>query len=265
MKIDFFKYSATGNDFIVVDNRAHKYDSANTKLWSELCHRKLGIGADGVLFLETSTSADFHMRYLNADGGEVEMCGNGARSITHFAHFLGLKTAPDYKFTTAKGKYSAEVLGANLIKVQMTELFDENKYLLQDFKISDSCWYLNTGVPHCVFEVNELEKYSVYEKGKLVRFDGRFPEGSNANFCQRVKGNIFGLRTYERGVEGETLSCGTGAVATAIVVAKKYQIENQVILKTPGGILTVSFNSDFSKVYLAGDVKQVFIGCIEVK
>jgi diaminopimelate epimerase len=265
MKIDFFKYSATGNDFIIVDNRSHKFDSANTKMWSELCHRKMGIGADGVIFLEESKIADFHMRYLNADGGEVEMCGNGARSITHFAHSLGPKSDHNYQFTTAKGKYLSQVLGANLIKVQMTELSDENKYLLQDLKISDSCWYLNTGVPHSVFEVADLEKFPVHETGKLVRNDERFPEGSNANFCQRVKGNIFELRTYERGVEGETLSCGTGAVATAIVVAKKYQIENQVILKTHGGILTVTFNSDFSKVYLAGDVKQVFSGSVEVK
>jgi diaminopimelate epimerase len=265
MKIDFFKYSATGNDFIIVDNRAHKYDSVSNSTWSQLCHRKFGIGADGVIFLEAMKDVDFHMRYLNADGGEVEMCGNGARSITHFAHFIGVKTEPNYKFTTAKGKYLAQVQGPGLVKVQMTEFFDGDKYFLQDLKISDSCWYLNTGVPHCVFEVNDLQNYPVHETGKLVRYDERFPEGSNANFCQRIRGNIFELRTYERGVEGETLSCGTGAVATAIVVAKKYQIENQVMLKTPGGVLTVSFNSDFSKVYLAGEVKQVFTGSVEVK
>jgi len=264
MKIDFFKYCATGNDFVVIDNRQNLCDTKNKKLWAHFCDRKNGIGADGVLFLEQVSSADFHMRYLNADGGEVDMCGNGARSITHFAHFLKIKNSADFVFTTANGKYLSQVLGVDLAKVQMTELRDENKYQLKDFKISDSCWFLNTGVPHCVFEVAGVDKFTVQETGAKVRYDARFPDGSNANFCERVSGNIFSLRTYERGVEAETLSCGTGAVATAIVMAKKYQIADQVILKTPGGELTVSFNSDFSKVYLAGSVKQVFSGSIEI-
>lgn len=265
-KIYFTKYNATGNDFVVIDNRSLEFQAENKKLWAQLCALKSGIGADGVLLLEKSSQHDFKMRYINADGGEVEMCGNGARTMTAFAHeVMGLKKS-SYQFETMNGVYQCALDEVYGYRLKMTELYDLGKIPLEDLATGAThSLYLNTGVPHAVFEVKDLLDYPVFEKGKMIRYDQRFEKGSNANFFEVLRPNHLRLRTYERGVENETLSCGTGATATAIAAAGFYQWSDEVILETLGGRLAVKFSSDFKEVYLCGKVEKIFLGSIECR
>lgn len=263
IEINFFKLNATGNDFIAIDNRENLLNTNQTLLFEKMCTFKSGIGADGVLLLEKSKDFDFKMRYLNADGGEVEMCGNGARAITFFAKLLGIKKMhPDfYSFETMNGNYTCIEMNNDQMKLEMVELYDVNKFQLNFFKFNfKNSMYLNTGVPHCVFEVENLKSFPVFETGKMVRFNELFTKGANANFFEIVEKNRIRVRTYERGVENETLSCGTGVTATVIAYAKIYGIKDEVVAETLGGELKVFFNEDFSKVYLAGKVEKVFEG-----
>lgn len=261
MKIVFTKFNATGNDFIVIDNRLMTYDAADSKLWSRLCALKTGIGADGVLLLEKSLRHDFKMRYINADGGEVEMCGNGARTITAYAHeVMGLQKKV-YEFETMNGIYQCALDDVYGYRLKMTELYDVGIIDLTDLPTEASkSFYLNTGVPHAVFEVKDILNYPVFEKGKMVRYDQRFEKGSNANFFEVVSPKHLRLRTYERGVENETLSCGTGATATALAAAKFYGWTDEVILETLGGRLAVKFSADLKEIYLCGKVEKIFTG-----
>lgn len=263
--ISFTKMNATGNDFIVIDNRNDVVKAENTELWHRLCQLKTGIGADGVLLLEKSPKFDFKMRYINADGGEVEMCGNGARAITAFAHNILADKKPTYKFETMNGVYECSLDPVHGYKLRMTELYDVEKFSLTDLGIdSKNAMYMNTGVPHCVFEVKNILEYPVFEKGKSVRYHPMFAKGSNANFFEVTGEKHLRVRTYERGVENETLSCGTGVTATAITAAKLYGWKDEILLETLGGRLAVKFNSDFSEVYLCGKVEKVFTGSVEI-
>lgn len=261
--MNFTKYNATGNDFVVIDNRNLEYKAEDKTLWASLCALKTGVGADGVLLLEKSDKSDFKMRYINADGGEVEMCGNGARTITAFAHeVMGLRKEI-YQLETMNGIYECSLDAVYGYRLKMTELYDVGKIDLTDMPTDASkSFYLNTGVPHAVFEVKDILNYPVFEKGKLVRYDSRFVKGSNANFFEVVKPKHLRLRTYERGVENETLSCGTGATATAIAAAKFYGWNEEVVLETLGGRLAVKFSADFKDVYLCGKVEKIFTGLL---
>lgn len=262
-KLEFTKLNATGNDFIVIDNRNLVVSADDRNLWNRLCALKTGIGADGVLLLEQSSKADFRMRYINADGGEVEMCGNGARAITAFAHELLSPMKKCYKFETMNGIYECALDEVHGYRLKMTELFDVDKIKLDTLNIKNSfSMYMNTGVPHCVFEVENILDYPVCEHGKRVRHDPIFERGTNANFFEVISDKHLRVRTFERGVENETLSCGTGVTATAIAAAKFYKWSDEIILETLGGKLAVQFNSDFSSVYLCGRVEKVFIGKI---
>ncbi len=257
----FMKINATGNDFIVIDNRQQLQRAEDRELWARLCHLKSGIGADGVLLLEASVRADFKMRYINADGGEVEMCGNGARAITAFAHKALALNKEIYTFETMNGIYECALDKNYGYRLKMTELYDIDKVQTHFPNIaSKSAMYLNTGVPHCVFEVENLMDFPVYEKGRMVRFDERFEKGCNANFFEVLLPGHLRVRTYERGVENETLSCGTGITATAIAAAKFYKWKEEVLIDSLGGRLAVQFNEDFSTVYLCGQVQIVFVG-----
>lgn len=261
--LEFTKMNATGNDFIVIDNRNQIVSAENHDLWKKLCSLKTGIGADGVLLLEKSAKADFKMRYINADGGEVEMCGNGGRAITAFAHELLGKQTSTYKFETMNGVYECSLDEVYGYRLKMTELYDVDKIDLSVLPIENKhAMYMNTGVPHSVFEVENILSYPVFEKGKLVRYNSIFPKGSNANFFEVLGPAHLRIRTYERGVENETLSCGTGVTATAIAAAKIYKWSDEIKLDTMGGVLAVKFNSDFSSVYLCGKVEKVFNGKI---
>ncbi|MBC7540258.1 MAG: diaminopimelate epimerase [Bacteriovorax sp.] len=259
--LDFTKMNATGNDFIVIDNRDQIVSAKNNELWKKLCFLKTGIGADGVLLLEKSTKADFRMRYINADGGEVEMCGNGGRAITAFAHDILIPKKNSYNFETMNGNYECSIDAIHGYRLKMTELYDIDKINLDSLNIKNKhSMYLNTGVPHSVFEVENILEYPVFEHGKSVRYSPIFEKGSNANFFEVMKPNYLRIRTYERGVENETLSCGTGVTAVAIAAAKFYNWSDEIILETLGGRLAVQFNPNFSEVYLCGKVEKVFVG-----
>lgn len=263
MSIQFAKYNATGNDFIVLNNLDLKLDSSSKSFWKKMCSLKTGVGADGILFLEKSQEKDFKMRYLNADGGEVEMCGNGARTLTAFYHELCLGKKIKYAFETAKGIYECEINPEYGYKLKMNEPCDLDKVDLGDFgeKFSSTrSFYLNTGVPHAVLEVKNILDYPVLRNGKKIREDSRFINGCNANFFEVLSKGHLRVRTYERGVENETLSCGTGAVATALVAARLYNWKEGITLETLGGKLRVEFSRGFKDVYLLGHVEKIFTG-----
>lgn len=260
-EINFTKMNATGNDFIVIDNRSKIVSADQRELWNRLCMLKTGIGADGVLLLEKSDKADFRMRYINADGGEVEMCGNGGRAITAFAHQILEAKKESYQFETMNGLYECSLDPVHGYRLKMTELYDVDKINLSSLNIeSKHQMYMNTGVPHCVFEIENILNYPVFEKGKGVRYAPLFAKGTNANFFEVIGPKHLRIRTYERGVENETLSCGTGVTATAIAAAKIYKWTDEIILESLGGRLAVQFNSDFSAVFLCGKVQKVFTG-----
>jgi diaminopimelate epimerase len=263
-KIFFSKFNGTGNDFIVIDNRESIVKASASSLWARLCRAKFGIGADGVLLLENSQKADFRMRYINADGGEVEMCGNGSRAITKFAHeTLGFNKSK-YTFETMNAVYESAPDEKWGYRVRMMELYDVGRFSLAHLLPSEHSLYLNTGVPHCVFEVADVDRFPVFMKGKEVRYNSLFEAGTNSNFFELKSDGHIRIRTYERGVENETLSCGTGATATAIACAKFYNLENEVILETNGGELAVSFTKDFKEIFLCGKVEKIFEGSFEI-
>lgn len=257
MKIPFWHYLATGNSFLFFENRGGALHEYKRKLFFQDLARKYEV--DGFVFLEESRNpqAHFHMRYLNADGGEVEMCGNGARSIIHFASKI-LNIPWDergyYSFTTQGALYRGSPLEEGL-PVQMTELRDLGKLEIGDL-LPEALfsYYLNTGVPHAIFQVPSLDAISIHEIGARIRYDKRFEKGVNVNFFELREGGDIFLRTYERGVEGETLSCGTGATAVAIALAKIKGWTSPLTIKVLGGELSLSFNSDFSEVFLSGEV-----------
>lgn len=263
MGIPFWRYSATGNSFLFFDNRKQTLDSLN----KETCEKwATGAGVDGLIFLEESSvpEAHFHMRYLNSDGGEVEMCGNGARSIMHFAHhILKIPTDDDgrYHFTTMCSLYHGKPEA--LFPLQMTELSEVDAIEIQDLvEQAKSSFYLNTGVPHCVFELESIGNIDLQKLGARVRYDARFEKGTNANFYRILSPGSIEIRTYERGVEGETLSCGTGATAAALSLAMKKNWPSPIKVKVAGGDLTISFNADYSAVFLAGEVELLEQGTL---
>jgi len=262
--IHFKKFNATGNDFIIIDNRENIVNADDKALWAKLCRLKSGIGADGVLLVEKSTKFDFKMRYINADGGEVSMCGNGARAITAFVHEELKFQKVKYQFETMNSVYECAPDLEFGYRLKMTELYDVEKFKIDDLVAATHCRYLNTGVPHCVFEVEDVEHFDVFNQGKKVRYDQRFPSGTNANFYKVIAANKVAIRTYERGVEDETLSCGTGAVATAITAAYFHQFSDQVVLETRGGTLAVKFSKDLKEIYLCGKVEKVFEGFFQI-
>jgi diaminopimelate epimerase len=268
LKLNFVKYSATGNDFIVFDGRENpNLLKQEVSFWMRLCHRQNGIGADGVLILLPSESHAFKMKYMNADGNEVAMCGNGARAICHFAHFslaVPFNKTNGYKFETLNGIYEADIAGKDVC-LRMTELYDEQKVKTSDLinDIAKKSFYINTGVPHAIFLVNDADSLDVNEISPSIRYDKRFEKGVNVNYLEPRSGNEFTLRTFERGVEAETLACGTGAVASAIFAAKVLGLKKQGVFHQPGGKLIVDFNEDFSYVTLSGEARKVFEGTVE--
>jgi diaminopimelate epimerase len=264
MRIPFVKYSATGNDFVVVDNRLGEFDVGNTALWEKICHRAIGVGADGALFVESSETADFKMRYVNADGGEVSMCGNGGRAITHYVHHV-LKIGEgkkDYTFETTQAKYCSSMDDEFGVKLQMTELSNWEKVDLTQFQSEGNSIYLETGVPHCIFEHSDLESLDIVETARPIRYHEDFSEGTNINFYQVLGEGRIKLRTFERGVEGETLSCGTGATAAALAMSRFYGWKEKVSIETKGGLLTIQYNEDLSKVFLCGEARETFRGTV---
>jgi diaminopimelate epimerase len=253
MAISFFKYQGTGNDFIMIDNRKLNFP-ADQKLVKHMCDRRMGIGADGLILLQEHPDYDFEMVYHNADGRLGSMCGNGARCTVRFARHLGVIEDVAY-FLAADGEHQATV-ERDLIQLKMNDVHGVEKI--------GNDYYLNTGSPHYVQFVEDVHALDVYAAGKAIRYNERFKaEGTNVNFVQKLDNNTIFVRTYERGVEDETLSCGTGVTACALVAGLD-NFDSPVKVKTLGGDLEVAFEKDngFKYVYLIGPAKQVFTGTI---
>jgi len=266
--LSFTKMNGAGNDFVLVDNRAH--DLALTReAIARLCDRHRGIGADGLLAVEPAAhGADFRMRYYNADGGEAEMCGNGARCFARFVNSLHNFRFQRTSFETLAGDISAEFLGDH-VRIEMSA---PHSISLHE-KLSTSAGELtahsiNTGVPHVVVVVDELEAVEIRATGASLRYHERFqPKGTNANFLQLISSGKIAIRTYERGVEDETLACGTGTVAAALVHHLLQDAPSPISVKVRGGdTLLIGFEKSspdtFEKVTLTGPADFVFIGSI---
>nr|WP_246859533.1 diaminopimelate epimerase [Spirosoma sp. KCTC 42546] len=259
MTIDFFKYQGTGNDFVLIDDRDETFPVSDQTLIERICHRRFGIGADGLILLRNDPEYDFRMIYFNADGAEGSMCGNGGRCIVRFAHDLGVFES-ETRFLAVDGEHKAEVRGDDIF-LKMSEVagIDDREGLT----------FLNTGSPHVVQFVDDLESLDVVSEGRSIRYDSRFlPGGTNVNFVQPIDSNTLFVRTYERGVEDETYSCGTGVTAVALVAQRQLHMSDPVFIKTLGGNLRVSFHpkadEQFDNIYLIGPAKRVFAGTITV-
>ncbi|MDN3725422.1 diaminopimelate epimerase [Aequorivita sp. SDUM287046] len=254
MELTFYKYQGTGNDFVIIDNREDFFPKDNTALVAKICDRRFGVGADGLLLLENHPSADFRMVYYNSDGNLSSMCGNGGRCISHFAKFLGI-ISEKTTFEAVDGIHEATIQG-EWVSLKMNNV--------EKVKVSENFSFLNTGSPHHVELVSQLKDFDVFTKGKDIRNKIYGKEGANVNFVEPQSESIFAVRTYERGVEEETLSCGTGVTAVAIAMFEMGKTsENKITLKTPGGELKVRFEksgSGYKNVYLEGPATQVFKG-----
>jgi diaminopimelate epimerase len=253
MNVNCYKYQGTGNDFILIDNRDNSI-SLSTEQIKWLCDRRFGIGADGLMLLELESTADFKMVYFNSDGNESSMCGNGGRCITAFAKKIGVISS-EAKFLATDGLHDAKIVD-DLISLKMNDV--------RNVEIGSDFFYLNTGSPHYVKYVSDVEKMDVYTEGKKVRYNARFEaEGTNVNFIEKKENELF-VRTYERGVENETLSCGTGVTAAALVAAISgaSTTKNNCAIKTLGGYLNVNFEKvlehTFYNIWLEGPATFVF-------
>lgn len=253
MELLFYKYQGTGNDFVMIDDRALLIDTTDLALISRLCDRRFGIGADGVILIRNHPDYDFEMNYFNADGSQ-SMCGNGARCAVAFAFFLGM-IKEKTNFLAIDGPHEA-LIESGLVHLKMT---DSNKV-----QNSGADYFLNTGSPHHIRFVENVSTYPVVEQGQRIRYDQAYaPLGTNVNFVEKIAEDQIFVRTYERGVEDETLSCGTGVTAAALVFAGHHPT-GDIKINTLGGQLSVRFKSDpqgtFNEIWLIGPAVQVYEG-----
>ena len=260
MTYTFYKYQGTGNDFVILDNRDLTFPKNDTKLINFLCDRRFGIGADGLMLLENDNSTDFKMVYYNADGNESSMCGNGGRCLVAFAKKMGViqnKTT----FMAVDGLHHATINEDGLVALQMIDV--------QEVKVHADYVFLNTGSPHHVQEVEDLKSLDVKTEGAKIRYSDLYGQaGSNINFVSKLSDNQFAIRTYERGVEDETLSCGTGATAVAIAMYELGKANaNTIGIQVEGGQLQISFIKEdgiYKEVHLSGPAQFVFQGEIHI-
>lgn len=258
MEIPFYKYQGTGNDFIMIDNRNHIFDKDNLKQIQQLCDRRFGIGADGIILTENITGLDFNMIYFNADGSQ-SFCGNGSRCAVAFAKYLGI-IKKKAMFLSTDGEHEAWINEEGEVSLKMHDVPDIEK--------GEDYYYINTGSPHYIVHVDDVAKVNVKEEGVKVRCNHRFKEeGTNVNFVKYNQDSI-DIRTYERGVEDETLSCGTGVTAVALSWADKYGLNSgKVKLNAIGGQLSVTFKrteKGFNDIWLIGPATFVYQGKIKV-
>ena len=260
MNLSFYKYQGTGNDFVLIDNREKKISLSQEQI-KFLCDRRFGIGADGLMLLELEPGMDFKMVYFNSDGNESSMCGNGGRCITALAKRLGV-IDKETKFLAIDGIHEAKVLADDFISLKMNDV--------RNVEVGDGYFYLNTGSPHYVKLVQDVKAMDVFNEGKNIRYNDRFKEeGTNVNFIEKHEDVLF-VRTYERGVENETWSCGTGVTASALVAAMKGLAteKNNCKVRTLGGDLNVKFDkvleNNFYNIWLEGPATFVFKGDIEL-
>ena len=250
--IHFYKYQATGNDFVIADNREGKLSFSGSQI-SRLCDRRFGIGADGLILLEKDSRQDFKMIYYNRDGSEG-FCGNGCRAIAHFAQLLGMiKT--DFTFSAFDGDHRGQILSDGMVRFSLHDV--------NTIEAKGKDFYINTGTDHHVRFVESLDTYPVFDEGKKIRYSDLYkPKGTNADFVEVHADKGVSFRIYERGVEDETYSSGSGATASALVAAKQFGLTSPIKLTAPGGKLQVEFetrqNGTFHNIYLTGPVQLVF-------
>lgn len=258
MNLNFYKYQGTGNDFIILDNRQQNISLTNKEV-KRLCNRRFGIGADGLMLLNVKDGYDFEMVYYNSDGNQSSMCGNGGRCLVKFAHERGIHKST-YHFLAVDGEHEATIDDNGWVNLKMKDVSGIRKNFLDSI--------LDTGSPHYVKPTRDVRNYDVVKAGKEIRYSDVFKkEGINVNFVEGTEDRIF-VRTYERGVEDETLSCGTGVTAAALVFAHNEVGFNRVEVTTPGGNLAVEFDKtgeeEFKNIWLCGPAQFVFKGEIEI-
>lgn len=264
MRFHFYKYQATGNDFVVIDNRKGEYAFTKAQI-EKICDRKFGVGADGLMLIEKDLSLDFNLVYYNSDGSQ-SLCGNGSRAAVRMASALGIVNGKA-KFNAYDGAHAAELLPSGIVRLKMNDV-KKSTPLGDDF-------FIDTGSPHYIKFVSNIQHYPVVEEGRKIRYSDAFkPGGANVNFVELLPDNTIFVRTYERGVEDETLSCGTGIVAAALASSLK-GYSSPVNIKALGGELTVEFKpmasgsstsqeGAFTDIFLIGPAKLVFEGDLEL-
>ena len=255
--ISFFKYQGTGNDFVMIDDREETFDLNDHELIAKLCHRRFGIGADGLILVRNHKEADFEMIYYNSDGYLTSLCGNGSRCAVMFANSLGM-VQNACSFMTVEGILNAKIED-DRVHLQMPDVNDVESF--------EDHFFINTGSPHHICYVNDINNYDVFSKGRQIRYSALYGDkGANVNFVSEEAADSIFVRTYERGVEDETLSCGTGVTAVALAQGFK-GAESPITVRTPGGELKVSFEKDgkgFKNIHLIGPAAMVFEGEIRV-
>ncbi len=260
MKVVFYKYQGTGNDFVILDNRNNDYDQLTTAQIKKICNRQYGIGADGLMLMNKKEGFDFEMIYYNSDGSTSTMCGNGGRCMVKFAYHMGIHKYT-YSFYAVDQEYIAEIDHQEDIKLKMNNVTSIDHH--------SSYAILNTGSPHFVKFANNVKDIDVIETGREIRYSKPFTEkGINVNFVENIDEGTIYVRTYERGVEDETLSCGTGVTAAALLSAHNPVGFNRVEVITPGGNLSVEFNkiddNTFENIWLCGPAELVFKGELDL-
>jgi diaminopimelate epimerase len=267
-QIPFYKMSGAGNDFIVIDNRDTVVSEQNlTDFIARLCRRKMSVGADGLILIEPSEKCDFRWRFFNSDGSKAEMCGNGARCAARFAYVNGI-AKENLCFETEAGVIRAQV-NHDRVKVTMPNPSSlKLEYLLELKSGPLTVSSINSGVPHVVVFIDQVEDADVVNLGREIRFHPKFaPAGTNANFVCRGKNNEIAIRTYERGVEDETLACGTGAIAGAIIAACQFKMISPLNVKTRSGeYLTIHFSEKdgrFYDIFMEGGARIIYIGNLQ--
>lgn len=260
MNLHFHKYQGTGNDFIIIDNRNSQIPDLSVQQVQQMCDRRFGIGADGLMLLCEKSGYDFEMVYYNSDGHPGSMCGNGGRCMVKFAQSMGIvKTT--YRFIAFDGEHEAEIDHDGLVSLKMKDIDQVNEY--------HGDFILDTGSPHYVKLVNDVKDLDVVRKGREIRNSTQFiREGINVNFVAPVDDDEIFVRTYERGVENETLSCGTGVTAAALISYHNENGFNDVTVHTPGGKLSVEYDrrddKHYDNIWLTGPAEKVFEGTITV-
>lgn len=257
MKIHFYKYQATGNDFVLMDNRESRLSFSKEQI-EKICDRKFGVGADGLMLIEKHPTLDFNLLYYNSDGSQ-SLCGNGSRAAVNFASFLGMLKGQT-QFNAYDGPHDATLLPLDIVRLKMSDVTGS--------KEAGEDLFINTGSPHYIRFVKNIDDYPVFKEGEKIRYSDAYkPGGTNVNFVELLPNNTIFVRTYERGVEDETLSCGTGVTAAALA-AFSHGYASPITIKTKGGDLSVEFKSGqsgtFHDIYLVGPAKKVFEGDLEL-
>lgn len=258
MLFPFTKYQGTGNDFVLLDNRDGRYNNISTEQVKRMCDRRFGIGADGLMLLNLASGYDFEMKYYNADGRIGSMCGNGGRCMVQFAKHLGINQS-SYSFVAVDGPHEANFDDRGWVQLKMKDVEHISKY--------DGDFVLDTGSPHYVRFTSDVMHLDVYKEGREIRYNDDFKsEGINVNFVEQ-EDDLIRVRTYERGVENETFSCGTGVTASALLSAHNDAGFNRVEVTTPGGRLAVEFDkhgNHYTNIWLCGPATFVFKGEIDI-